>query len=251
MWRGLRPQKRDDGALQKIEALERKNAELLGSLDGIQSRFRSLARAVWRVEEGERRRLARELHDNLGQVLTALRMRLERLPQGEERNEAIAMASQALEDVRNLSRLLRPPVLDDLGLLAALQWLARRMGEDAGLPANVTGSLDVELDDETETLLFRIAQEALTNVAKHAGATRAEILVQRVANRIELRIRDNGRGFAVESLSAEGATGVGLAGMRDRVAFLGGELVISSAAGKGTTVCATVVLPKTGQEPSA
>lgn len=244
MWRPLkaRPGQRND-VLDKIAKLELENARLLESLSGIQQRFRQLARAVWRVEEDERRRLARELHDNLGQELTALRLRLERLPAGEDRDAAVAIAAQALEDVRNLSRLLRPPVLDDLGLAAALEWLARRMREDAGLPVRVTGSIDADLDDETETLLFRIAQEGLTNVVKHAEATRAEIILQRVADRLELRIRDNGRGFDAARLSSgETSAGVGLAGMRDRVALFGGDLVVSSAPGRGTTVCVTISL---------
>lgn len=245
MWRTLKERIGPRGAEpDKIAALERQNADLLQNLFGMQQRFRRLARAVWRVEEDERRRIARELHDNLGQALTVLRMRLERLPAGPERETAIDIAAQALEDVRNLSRLLRPPVLDDLGLEAALHWLARRMREDAGLPVKVAASMDADLDDETETLIFRIAQEALTNVVKHAEATRAEIMLERVADRIELRVRDNGRGFATDAQRAgETASGVGLAGMRDRVALFGGEFAVSSAPGRGTTICAAVALP--------
>jgi two-component system sensor histidine kinase UhpB len=224
-----------------IARLERENARLIQDVAAMHSRFRRLARAVWRVEEDERRHLARELHDNLGQVLTALRLKLERLPAGEDRDAAVEIAAQALEDVRNLSRLLRPPVLDDLGLGAALNWLARRMSEDAGLPVRVTGSLDRRLDAETETLIFRIAQEALTNIVKHAGATRAEISFGRTGDRLELRVRDNGRGFDPKTLDVEGA-GVGLAGMRDRAALFGGALTISSAAGKGTVVGVTMAL---------
>lgn len=246
MWRTLKERIRSrNSEPDKVAALERENENLLKSLLGMQQRFRRLARAVWRVEEEERRKIARELHDNLGQELTVLRMRLERLPAGAERDAAIDIAAQALEDVRNLSRLLRPPILDDLGLDAALHWLARRMREDAGLPVKVVASMDAGLDDETETLLFRIAQEALTNVVKHAEATRAEILLQRVVDRIELRVRDNGRGFATDTQEAsEAAPGVGLAGMRDRVALFGGELAVSSAPGRGTTVRATMTLPQ-------
>jgi signal transduction histidine kinase len=240
-----RPGRADREALEhRIAGLEDDNARLLESLGGIQQRFRRLARAVWRVQEDERRRLARDLHDDLGQTLTALRHRLERLPPGESREAALELAAQALDDVRELSRLLRPPVLDDLGLSAGLNWLGRRVRENSGLPVRVSASLDVPLDPETETLLFRIAQEALTNAVRHADATRVNLSLCRVADRLELRVHDNGKGFEPSVLEDTGETGVGLAGMRDRVALFGGELVISSAEGRGTTVSATLFLSK-------
>lgn len=251
MWSILRrPRKelRNQISDERLTALESENARLLKSAHDIQRRFQHMARAVWRVEENERRRLARELHDNLGQVMTALRMKLERLPEGSDRDDAVAMAAHALEDVRNLSRLLRPPVLDDLGLKAALEWLARRMREDAGLPVRIEFALDVELDDDYETLLFRIAQEALTNTIKYANATRAEIQLRRIADSLEMRIRDNGDGFDPQALgSEEKPNGVGLSSMRDRVAFFGGELVISSAPGRGVTITASLTLPEKGE----
>lgn len=223
-----------------IDELRRESDRLLQGVAAMQERFRRLARAVWRVEENERQRLARELHDNLGQQLTALRLRLERLPAGADRDAAIDIAGRAIEDARTMSRLLRPPVLDDLGLDAALHWLARQIAENAGLPVRVSGSLDRRLDSQSETVLFRIAQEALTNVVKHAGATRAELHFRRVGDRVELRIRDNGRGF--DAAAAE--SGVGLPGMRDRAELFGGELVVSSAPGGGTAVSATIPLER-------
>lgn len=240
----LKKKEDGDALSDRLAALERENAALLQNAYDIQLRFQRMARAAWRVEETERRRLARELHDNLGQVLTTLRMRLERLPESAERAAALETTAQALEDVRNMSRLLRPPVLDDLGLMAALEWLARRMREDAGLPVRVTGELDIDLDEDFETLLFRIAQEALTNTVKYANATRAEIHLRRVADRLEMRVRDNGDGFDARLIeSNEKPKGVGLAGMRDRVSFFGGDLIINSAPGRGATITASLKLP--------
>lgn len=237
------PRKRAEISALAVAELQSENDRLLDCVASMQMRFRHIARAVWRVEEDERRRIARELHDNLGQELTALRLRLEQMPEGVERNAAIEIAARVLADARNLSRLLRPPVLDDLGLDAALRWLARQMTENAGLPVRVSGSLAQRLDRETETLVFRIAQEALTNVVKHSGASRAELRFGRLGDRIEISVRDNGRGFDPHAVDSEKA-GIGLAGMRDRAALFGGETVISSAPGKGATVAVSIALAK-------
>lgn len=240
---GRKKRRNKDALDARLAVLEQENAELLENAADIQRRFQNMARAVWRVEESERRRLARELHDNLGQVLTALRMKLEQLPESAERNDAVEMAVQSLNDVRNLSRLLRPPVLDDLGLKAAIEWLARHIREDAGLPVRVEYTLDAPLEEEVETLFFRIAQEALTNTLKYANATRAEIRLRRVADSIEMRVRDNGDGFDPQLLGAdEMPAGVGLAGMRDRVSFFGGDLTINSAPGRGVVITAVLKL---------
>jgi signal transduction histidine kinase len=241
MWRSRKERRGEDEAAQRVAALERENDRLLASVAGMQLRFRRLARAVWRVEEEERRRIARELHDNLGQVLTALRLRIERLPEGADRDSAVELATQAQEDVRRLSRLMRPPVLDDLGLDAALHWLARQVRENAGLPVRVRGALDTRIDRETETLLFRIAQEALNNTLKHAAATRAELSFSRMGDRFEMHIRDNGRGFDANALDSD-KSGIGLVAMRDRAALFGGELIVNSSPGSGTVISVSLTL---------
>lgn len=243
MWRpGKKRRDARAGEAARLADLELENARLVERIAAAQQRFRGLARAIWRVEEDERRRIARELHDNLGQMMTALRLRIERLPPGEDRDAAAELATQALADMRNLSRLLRPAVLDDLGLFAALQWLARNFRENAGLPVKAEGGLDIRLDEDSETMLFRVAQEALTNTVKHANATRADLTLTRVGDRVEMRIRDNGDGFDASAIDADPENaGVGHFGMRDRVAFFGGEFVVSSAPGRGATI--TVVLP--------
>lgn len=232
---------------ERLVELEAENTRLFAELGKVQDRFMSLARGVWRVQEDERRRLAQELHDQLGQALTALIHRLEQLP-ADQRQECLSLARQTLEDVRELSRLLRPPVLDDLGLVPALKWLARRTRESVGLPVVVSAPESMDpLDEESETLIFRLTQESLNNAIKHADANRVEIHLSRAGNQIDLRIRDDGKGFdpdsIADSIADTAERGMGLAGMRDRLALFGGKIAISSAPGHGTTISATLALP--------
>ncbi len=232
-----------------VAGLHDQYQRLLQRLEANEREFRRLGRAVWRVQEDERRRLARELHDGLGQNLTALKHRLAHLGGGLKPGQedlrgnldaAIALCSEALSDTRQLSRLLRPPILDDLGLEPALRWLAGSVQETAG----VAVVLEIEplppLDGELQTLLFRIAQEALNNVAKHAAA--GSVLLRLVAHgrTLQLQVIDDGRGFDVER--AIGAGGSGLGGMRERLRLFGGLLELPSSAGRGTRLRATVPL---------
>jgi signal transduction histidine kinase len=232
----------------RVRELMQENERLFSELIGAERRFRSLSRSVWRVQEDERRKLARELHDGIGQTLTALKNQLEvtrRLndrtqPSVDERiGEAVEMAAQALDETRELSRLLRPAVLDDLGLGPALQWLARTAGERFSVEVDLElRGLDGRLDSEVETLAFRVVQEALTNVAKHSGATAAKIEVERTAAHLKIRIADSGRGFDPQLAldSAHGGAGVGLRGMRERAELFGGKAHIDSGAGRGTRI---------------
>jgi signal transduction histidine kinase len=237
MWRRRSNAPRAD---DRITHFEREYARLFSELEATQQRYRGLARGVWRVQEDERRNLARELHDELGQLLTALIHRLERTS-GDEREGCIDLARQALSRVRKLSRLLRPPVLDDLGLAAALNWLARQTREHTGLDVAVTTPTALpRLEPDMETLMYRIAQEALTNAVKHAGARRVTLGLERAGNELELRIRDDGAGFAPHAV--DGFQGSGLGGMRDRVALFGGALAVRSAPGRGTEIIATLTL---------
>ncbi len=241
----------DGETLQSIAARVRElaveNERLFKELSASERRFRSLSRSAWRVQEDERRRLARELHDGIGQVLTALKLQLEAAKQngrsaeatGASISEALSMATQALHDTRELSRLLRPAVLDDLGLVPALRWLARTLSERFGLEVALTHSgLEERFDREIETLAFRIVQEALTNVAKHSGAGRAEVEIDRSPKLLRIRVSDPGRGFDADALvgAEPGDVGIGLRGMRDRAELFGGALRIDSAAGAGTRV---------------
>jgi two-component system, NarL family, sensor kinase len=241
--------------VDRVRHITRENERLFQRLIEGERRFRGLAKAVWKVQEDERRRLARELHDGLGQTLTALTNQLERLQQKLGERDAAELASRladsvemarlALNESRELSRLLRPPVLDDLGLEAALSWLARTLEQRAGLRVELTLSgLAERLDPDLETLVFRLVQEALTNVLRHAGADRAQVAVSCAGGLLELRISDGGRGFDPDAtlVGGETATGLGLRGMRDRLELFGGRLEIASAPGRGTLVAAAVPL---------
>lgn len=241
----------------RLARLERDKEALARDLQQGEKRLRGLARAVWKVEEEERARLARELHDGIGQTLTALAMRLERLSAeaaGERQlgglEEALGLARQALAETRELARLLRPPILDDLGLVPALRWLARTFGRHAGITVDFAaeGLGPERLPAEVETLLFRVVQEALTNVAKHAAADRAEVRLARRGGWIALAVADRGRGFDPRGVG-EGAAGAGfgLKGMQDRVECSDGRFALRSAPGAGTVVEVRVPLGEGGQ----
>jgi len=245
----------------RLARLERDKQDLARELDSGERRLRGLARAVWRVEEEERARLARELHDGIGQTLTALAMRLEGLvaegaAEGDltgRLGEALALAREALGETRDLAQLLRPPILDDLGLLPALSWLARSLGRaDLTVDLAAEGLGPERLPAEVETLLFRVVQEALNNVVKHAGASRAEVRLLRCTGWLVLTIVDSGRGFEPQvALGGAGAgAGFGLRGMRDRVECSDGRFALRSAPGRGTVVEVAVPLAEpTGGPP--
>ena len=239
--------------VDRVRLITRENERLFQRLIEGERRFRGLAKAVWKVQEEERRRLARELHDGLGQTLTALTNQLAHLEQkldGQLSGElaarladSVEMARSALNESRELSRLLRPPVLDDLGLPAALSWLARTLEQRTGLRVELTlDGLDERLDAELETLVFRLVQEALTNVLRHAGVDRATVAVSLAGGLLALQVADRGRGFDAGSALAgsQAATGSGLRGMRDRLELFGGRLELTSAPGEGTLVSAVV-----------
>ena len=242
-----------DQIAERVEQISARNERLLEQMIEGEKRFRGLAKSVWKVQEEERRRLARELHDGIGQTLTALINQLRRLPHGGATNggleAAIAVAELALKDVRELSRLLRPPVLDDLGLRAGLAWLARTLREHSELVTTIDWQAgeDMRLDPELETLIFRIAQEGMNNVIKHSGQRAARLALRRHADSIELEISDEGRGFDVAQVLAPsgGAAGLGLRGMRDRIELFGGRLAIESSPGHGSRLRVVVPLPET------
>jgi two-component system sensor histidine kinase UhpB len=233
----------------RVERISARNEQLLERVIEGEKRFRGLAKSVWKVQEEERRRLARELHDGIGQTLTALINQLRRVPVDGNGNSdlkaAIEVAELALTDVRELSRLLRPPVLDDLGLHAGLTWLARMLREHSGLATVIEWQAGEEerLDPELETLVFRIAQEGLNNVLKHSGQLAARLAVRRHGDSLEFTVADAGHGFdVVKVLSpAGGAAGLGLRGIRDRVELFGGQFAIDSAPGRGSRL--RVVVP--------
>jgi two-component system sensor histidine kinase UhpB len=218
-------------------------------LNRSRDQFRSLAAHLQTVREEERARIAREVHDQLGQMLTGLRMdatwlvkRIQALPDPANR-EALAsrMASMgALLDetvltVRRIASELRPGALDDLGLAAALEWQAREWQARTGIECVVTcGQPSLNPSPESATALFRIFQETLTNVARHAKATRVTATLGAEGGALRLEICDNGRGISDEELRR--TKSLGLVGMRERAAMLGGEFSIRGEPGSGTTV---------------
>jgi signal transduction histidine kinase len=220
-------------------------------LDG-QQQFRSLARSVWRVQEQERRRLARDLHDGVGQNLTALKHALEdaRERDGDGRvgpaiARALAVCESTLQEVRALSRALRPQILDDLGLGPALEWLARTMGEGAGFSTSVECTADFpDPDGDLATLVFRLVQEALSNAARHSRCSHVMVRLARRADDLQLLVADDGVGCdlaTAEAAASAGGSG-GLGGMRERVALFGGRLALTSTPGGGLQLRAVLPL---------
>jgi signal transduction histidine kinase len=233
--------------VERVRDITRQNERLFGELIAGERRFRGLARSVWSIQEAERRRLARELHDGIGQTLTALKQQLDVVeqtaanlpaPARERLRDAGELATQALRETRELSRLLRPQILDDLGLEPAMRWLGRTFAERTGTPCEVkVAGLEGRLPPELETLAFRVMQEALNNVTRHAGAHRVEVAARRAGDELMLAVSDDGRGF--DPAAAEG-DGSGLRGMRDRVELFGGRLDVATRPGEGTRILATV-----------
>ena len=190
------------------------------------------------LEESERRNLARELHDEIGQTLTGLKLRLE----AGQVTEARGLVEELMSSVRNLSLDLRPAMLDDLGLLPALLWLFERYTAQTGVKiAFEHDGLDGRFAAETETAAFRIVQEALTNVARHAAAPQAVVRVWTNGRTLGVQIDDAGKGFDPARALGAARSG-GLSGMRERAAALGGQLTLESRPGQGARVMAELPL---------
>lgn len=228
-----------------LSEIKRAEQELRASSE----QLRNLAAHLLTVREEERARISREVHDELGQSLTAVKMDLAwlagRLPRRngqmlERIGSTRQLADSMIQSIRRISTELRPGVLD-LGLAAAVEWQVQEFQARSGIQCKVRLLTQEVFAPDVSTALFRILQETLTNVARHAKATRVEVVQQKQRNRVVLLIRDNGRGFdqADPSLSKS----LGLLGMRERAAILGGQVNISSAPGKGTTVTAWIPLP--------
>jgi len=207
------------------------------------------------AREEERRRLARELHDELGQALFALKMNLVWLQHrvsGEPGQVEIAevreklptfldLVERAVHTVTAIVTDLRPPALDQLGLIAALEWQTESFARRTGLRCRFVGAADVdELDMGRATAVFRMFQEMLTNVERHAQANHVTVTVKRTGNRLKLSVRDNGKG--VPASKASEPSSFGLLGMRERAMLLGGSLTIAGAPQRGTNVVASIPL---------
>jgi two-component system NarL family sensor kinase len=208
------------------------------------AKLRLLARQVVRTQEDERAHLARELHDGTSQTLVSAKLLVESAVDALERGStvpppalarALARLNEALVEVRRISHRLRPATLDTLGLPAALELLGREAGESglAQVQVVVDGP-EVELPDEVKTVLFRVAQEALANVAKHAAASRVRLVLRFDEGGVALEVEDDGRGFDVEAVQLDPRRGIGLRNMRERLASIGGGFEVKAAVGAGT-----------------
>jgi PAS domain S-box-containing protein len=224
-------------------AIER--ARLVEATQAAHERLGALSGRLLRAQEEERRRVAGELHDELGQVLTAVKINLEslrRLPAGSPASpllgDAISSVDQAMQKVRDIALDLRPSVLDDLGLPAALRWYLDRLARDAQVEAQLSIDAVPHLGSELETACFRVAQEALTNIARHSRARHVWLDLHLLAEDLELRVRDDGIGFDVEAARARATAGasMGLLGMEERVTLMGGTLQLLAAPGAGVEV---------------
>ncbi|MBI4443254.1 MAG: sensor histidine kinase, partial [Acidobacteria bacterium] len=208
-----------------------------------------LSAKVVQAQEDERRAISRELHDQIGQALTAIKVNLGRLEQkfgsaapelGERIRESKLLAEQMVQEVRDLSRLLRPTMLDDLGLVPALEWYVRNFSRRSGIPVhlNIDRRLG-RLPEEWETCIYRTVQEALTNTMRHSEATEVLIELQHTADCLVLTVEDNGQGFELNSPAA----GIGLTGMSERARELGGVLAVESKQQAGTRIRIRLPLP--------
>jgi two-component system sensor histidine kinase UhpB len=223
----------------------------LDELERDRTELRSLASQVVRAQEEERKRISRELHDDTAQILFAQILRLTALkgsPDSKVQEVASTleeMTVEALEGVRRLALELRPPALDDLGLLAALGDLAQRISDQTGIPVDYQArGLKGRMPAEMELVLYRIAQEALMNVAKHAHASHAWLDLERSEHEVTLMVRDDGTGFDLASATQRDDRGVGLGlfGMEERAHLVGGTLKIHTEHGQSTSILARIPL---------
>ena len=211
--------------------------------------LRRLSSHIEQAREDERARIAREIHDELGGAMTSLKMDVSRLQRNAssvtpelllERTQAMTqLINDTIKTVRRIATELRPGVLDDLGLLAAIEWQLGEFQARSGLDCRMEIRVqELELDPHRSTAIFRVFQETLTNVARHAEASRVDVMLEEQGGYLVLRVQDNGKGIASHQLA--GARSLGLVGMRERVRLLAGELSIQGAPGQGTTVLVRV-----------
>jgi signal transduction histidine kinase len=244
---------------ESLRKSERHYSQLLEQSRHMQEQLRLLSRQPLSAQEEERKNISRELHDVIAQTLTGINVRLAALKKeaatntkGLDRNIARTqrLVEHSVNIVHQFARELRPAVLDDLGLVPALHSFMKNFAMRTGVRASLTTfTMKIEqLDATRRTVLFRVAQEALTNVARHARASRVEVSIQKLPDSICMKIKDDGKSFDVErALRANGGKRPGLLGMRERLEMVGGRFDVESAPGKGTTVTARIPLGKTAR----
>ncbi len=218
-----------------------------------EGRLRMLSSQLLMVQEKERREIARDLHDGIGQMLTAIKFKIEDILNPRNRKEIrlkgadlqslIPMIRESIEEVRRIQMNLRPSILDDIGIIATLKWFSREFAE---VYKNIKISVDFEIDEEVipsflKIVIYRIVQEAFNNVAKHSGADLIRVSLKKVGQKIDLEIEDNGRGFDIQNVFSDEdpLKGFGLNSMRERTELSGGTFIIESIKGKGTRIKAS------------
>jgi signal transduction histidine kinase len=237
---------------RRVRVLQRKDQDNQQKMRRSEGELRRLSAEMVRAHEEERKSLSREVHDEVGQTLTALGIEIaniERLshdngPEFKARVEdARQLVQQMIRTVRNMSMGLRPSLLDDSGLVPALRWQAREFSKRAGVPVDleIDGKLDV-LADGVNTCIYRVVQEALTNCARHAGASHIRIAVHGQGDRVSLAIQDDGVGFQ----PSQDTAGLGIIGIEERVRDLGGHIRIESEPQRGTLLLAEIPLGAAG-----
>jgi signal transduction histidine kinase len=239
-----RPVLSEDDAPRPAESAD---DELLRSREQLQT----LSRRLISAQETERQRIARELHDDIGGALLAIKMNLQSMRRVAgvpgvvaQLQESVEVVDQALRRVRDLSVALRPSLLDDLGLVPALRWYVDRQSQRGGFRCRFDADETIEPPPEVQTACFRIAQEALNNVVRHASARNVDVALHQSGGQLELTVTDDGRGFdvriAVGRIGAEAS--LGLLGMRERARLLGGRVTVDSTLRTGTSVRARIPL---------
>jgi signal transduction histidine kinase len=231
-----------------IVRLERQTQKRYTQLVESRREMQQLSARLQDVQENERRTISRELHDQVGQALGALLVDMGRLattlsgdpPEVRTQLDNMkAVTEQTFQEVRNMALLLRPSMLDDLGLVAALEWQGREVSRRSDIEVDVqSGIASDDLPDEYRICIYRLVQEALSNAVRHSGAKNAKVTVQQSANSIVVQITDDGRGF-----DPQRTRGLGILGMQERVKRLGGTLAVESHDGKGTSVTADLPRP--------
>jgi two-component system sensor histidine kinase UhpB len=234
------------------------NTRLFKSVNEQQKELRALTSRLSELQEAERHRLAQELHDRVGQNLTALNLNLNvvrsSMPEvlaakiNDRLNDSLQLVQETASCIRNVMSELRPPVLDDYGLLEALRWYGEQVNDRSCIEIVIEGeSLTPRLDPAVETSLFRVAQEALTNAVKHANASEIIIKLHEINGVVRLGILDDGIGFDLkQSREKNENSGWGLMTMRERITALGGKLRFESVPGKGTKIEAELKRGKMG-----
>jgi signal transduction histidine kinase len=241
---------------EALKKSERHYAQLLEKSDHLQEQLRHLSRQILSAQEEERKKISRELHDVIAQTLTGINIRLANLKKkaalntrGLDRNIASTqrLVEKSVSIVHRFARELRPAVLDDLGLIPALHSFMKNFTERTGVLTRLTAFAGVEqLDPTRRTVLFRVAQEALTNVARHARASRVEVGIEKLPDSVCMKVTDDGKSFSVErTLHANRGKRLGLLGMRERLEMVGGSFLVESAPGNGTVIEARIPTSRT------